>query len=157
MPETKEEAIKRVKELTKKYPFLRIRDAWTGKLKYDCTYTELDFMPDGWREAFGLQMCEEIAQVLKKADYLYKYRIVDIKEKYGSLRWYDAGAPDEIYDELEKVIEKYERISSRTCIRCGRPATLISRGWICPYCEGCAQLDHCESFDPIEQEEENAL
>lgn len=45
--------------------------------------TELDAMPDGWRKAFGIQMCKEIKQELKKYNYLYKYRITQIKEKFG--------------------------------------------------------------------------
>lgn len=98
------------------------------------TYTELDSMEIGWRRAFGIQMCKEIKVALKKNHYLYKYRITDIKEKFGGLRWYDAGAPKEVYD----IITKYEQISYRTCIMCGKPATYISRGWISPYCSDCA-------------------
>lgn len=97
------------------------------------TYTELDAMEPGWRKAFGIQMCKEIKAALKKNHYLYKYRITDIKEKFGGLRWYDAGAPKEVYD----IITKYEQISYRTCIMCGKPATYISRGWISPYCGDC--------------------
>ena len=44
--------------------------------------------------------------ILKKANYLDKYRIVQIKEKYGSLRWYDAGVPIEISEELDMLIIK---------------------------------------------------
>ena len=52
------------KQLVKKYPFLLPRNRWTGKVpkEYDYSYTELDDMPDGWRKAFGEQMCEEIKQ-----------------------------------------------------------------------------------------------
>lgn len=97
------------------------------------TYTELDAMPKGWRKCFGISMCKEIKASLKRSNYLYKYRIVQIKEKYGSLRWYDAGSPEEV----KKIIQKYEYISERTCIICGRPATKISQGWISPYCDDC--------------------
>ena len=84
-------------------------------------------------------MCEEIRRVLVKANYLNKYRVVQVKEKYGSLRWYDDGAPSSIYRELQDVIDKYEAISVCTCIRCGRPATKISLGWISPFCDECAE------------------
>lgn len=47
------------------------------------TYTELDAMPKGWRKCFGIQMCKEIKASLKRSNYLYKYRIMQIKEKYG--------------------------------------------------------------------------
>lgn len=47
------------------------------------TYTELDAMEPGWRKAFGIQMCKEIKKELKKYNFLYKYRITQIKEKFG--------------------------------------------------------------------------
>lgn len=118
-------------ELIERYPFLTPRNVWTDKIIEDADWTLLDDMPDGWRKAFGEQMCEEIREVLIKYDYLDKYRIVQIKEKFGSLRWYDNGAPKEVFD----IIDKYEAISERTCIICGQPATLISKGWIYPFCD----------------------
>lgn len=97
-------------------------------------HTELDAMPDGWRKAFGIQMCKEIKAALKlHKGALRKYRIVQIKEKFGGLRWYDNWSTAEVM----KVIKKYEHISYFTCIDCGKPATKMSTGWICPYCDDC--------------------
>ena len=101
-------------------------------------HTELDAMDDGWRKTFGIQMCKEIKNALldaggKKA--LKSYRIMQIKEKFGSLRFYDGGSPNEV----QKIIEKYEYISARTCICCGKTAAGVSLGWIEPYCEECAK------------------
>jgi len=136
------------KKLCKRYPFLIPTNRWTGKPCWDkrkrkhmtwytapYSYTELDLMPEGWRKAFGEQMCEEIREELIKVNYLYDYRITDIKEKYGSLRWYDCGATEEIYD----IIRKYEKKSEHICLHCGRPATKISLGWISPFCNKCAE------------------
>jgi len=95
------------------------------------TYTELDAMEPGWRKAFGIQMCKDIRKQLWKEGNLFKYRITQIKEKWGELCWYDACSSTEIY----KIIEKYEEISRNTCIICGKPATKMSTGWICPYCD----------------------
>ena len=133
------------KRLCKRYPFLRPRNRfddiimwdhpkWDWRYQRPYEWTELDIMPDGWRKAFGKQMCEEIRNALIEDNYLYKYRIIQIKEKYGSLRWYDWDGPQKVQD----IIDKYEHISARTCIRCGRPATKISTGWICPFCDKCA-------------------
>ena len=102
------------------------------------SYTELDAMDTGWRKAFGIQMCKEIKAELLRAGgrkALMKYRIAQIKEKWGELCWYDCGAPGDV----NKIIAKYEYISARTCISCGRPAKGLSRGWICPYCEDCSE------------------
>ncbi len=124
------------KELCRKYPFLIPRNRFTDAIPedFDYSWTELDAMPDGWRTAFGEQMCEEIAQALIKDGYLEKYRILQIKEKYGELRWYDKGATQEVYD----IIEKYSLRSTEICIECGKPATVITKGWIFPYCDDCA-------------------
>lgn len=133
------------KWLCERYPFLRPRHVWTGDIMWEVpksdwryitpySWTELDNMPQGWRKAFGEQMCEEIREALIEANYLYEYSITQIKEKYGMLRWYDLGAPKKVHD----IIAKYESLSQRTCICCGRPATKISLGWISPYCGKCA-------------------
>lgn len=97
------------------------------------TWNELDAMPAGWRKAFGIQMCKDIKTQLKKDHYLYKYRITQIKEKFGELCWYDVGGSK----ELHNITQKYEALSYKTCIECGKPATKISGGWISPYCDDC--------------------
>ncbi len=100
------------------------------------TYTELDAMDKGWRNAFGIAICKEIKKALRKAGYIRKYRIMQIKEKWGELCWYDSGAPKEVFE----IIRKYEDISRRTCIECGRPAKYVSTGWVEPYCEECLPI-----------------
>ena len=58
------------RKLCKEYPWLYPRNVWTDEpiKDFDYSYTLLDDMPNGWRIAFGKQMCEEINNVLKKAD-----------------------------------------------------------------------------------------
>ena len=142
-----------------KYPFLRIQNIWHriwisikcerfSNIGYLLSHTKLDLMPHGWRKAFGEQMCEEIKQALLKngRKSLYSYVISDIKEKYGSLRWYDYSAPKEVHD----IIDKYECQSMCYCINCGKPVRYITKGWIEYLCEDCAKktikpeyLDEC--------------
>lgn len=139
------------KELIERFPFLMPHNRWTDETPedFDYSYTELDAMPDGWRKAFGEQMCEEIREELVRVDYLDKYRIAQIKEKYGFLRWYDFGGTEKMNRE---IIPKYARLSERTCIVCGEPATKISTGWISPYCDLCAEKDKgFERFVPIKE------
>ena len=95
------------------------------------THTELDAMPCGWRKAFGIQMCKDLRKQLWKEGNLFKYRITQIKEKWGVLCWYNETASKEVYE----IIKKYEKLSRNTCIVCGEPATKISDGWISPYCD----------------------
>jgi len=80
-------------------------------------------------------MCKEIKKELKKYNFLYKYRITQIKEKFGELRWSDSGIPKD--SKVWGIIGKYSEISRKTCINCGKPATKISTGWISPYCDDC--------------------
>ena len=124
------EIIEHNKELIEEYPFLKLKDNLDDML----TCTWLDYMPIGWRIAFGEQMCKEIKEELLKHNELDSYEIVDIKEKFGGLRWYDnSNLPG-----LQVIIAKYAVLSEKTCIVCGKPADWISTGWISPYCDDCA-------------------
>lgn len=115
------------KELLQKYPWLTPTNDWSGKKITDCTgpdgeegywpgcpdkhpdynyeYTWLDDMPDGWRIAFGDQMVEEIHQELVKYNFVNDYKITQVKEKWGGLRWYDNGTP------IGKLSDEYEEIN----------------------------------------------
>ena len=79
---------------------------------------------------------KDIDQQLRKDKLRYKWRITDIKEKWGSLQIYCNYGSHELYE----LLDKYENISYHTCINCGKSAKYLSNGWICPYCE-----DH---YDP---------
>lgn len=126
-------------KLCMKYPILIPHNRWTGKIPddYMYEYTELDGMPDGWRIAFGEQWASDVQTAINKLpeDKRESVRIMDVKEKYGFLHTYFSYYPRELND----VIKKYKRLSERTCIRCGAPATKISQGWISPYCDDCAE------------------
>lgn len=132
-----------------KYHWLIPHNRYTDEelLNYDYTYTELDEMPEGWKKAFGEQLCEEIEKLLEEVNYQDKYRITQIKEKYGELCWYDNGVPKQIYDRFLEIIHKYEKLSHKTCIKCGKPATKISTGWITPWCDDCAKSIHDNFID----------
>ena len=108
-------------------------------------------MPPGWKTAFGERLCDEITEILKEYNYLDKYRVVQVKEKFGQLRWYDNGSPDGAYEKINDVLAKYEHLSERTCVMCGKPATKISTGWISPYCDECAAKLKKTKFIPIDR------
>jgi len=136
------------KQLCEQYPFLLPRNIWTDEIPkdFDYSYTELDAMPDGWRKAFGLQMCKELKQELIKINKMDEFRIVQIKEKFGELRFYTNWTTNEI----EAIINKYTELSRKTCINCGKPATVITTGWISPFCNDCIK-DINDNYEPIEE------
>lgn len=119
-----------------KYPFIYPRNVWNGKKNsHFFGFTILDFIPRGWRKAFGLQLCEDIRKALEvmPKDERNTFWIYSIKEKWGSIRidcsWY--------IKEIEDVISKYEKLSEVTCINCGKPAEYLTCGYILPYCKDC--------------------
>lgn len=105
-------------------------------IHFPTCYTELDSMDKGWKDAFGMNFCKDLRKALIRTGgykLLFRFRILQIKEKYGRLEVYCIG----YNDEINKVISKYSKLSEKTCIRCGKPATWISKGWISPYCDDC--------------------
>ena len=102
----------------------------------DKIYTYIDCAPRGWAK-----LCEDLCAELKAfldRNNIKKYSICQVKEKYGELRWYDSGVPKEFWDEYQAIIRKYTELSYNTCVDCGAPATKMSRGYICPFCDECA-------------------
>jgi len=121
-------------KLIERYPFLLPRNRFSGEVSknYDFSYTELTMgMPTGWIIAFSLDMCEEIKNELVKIGSLDEYRISQIKEKYGHLRWYSFGTTSDI----EAIISKYSKMSEITCEYCGEKSEYITHGWISTACE----------------------
>ena len=124
------------KQLIKRYPFLLTQHTLSGTHFTGFESTVLDDMPVGWRAAFGEDLCKEIMEELVRNNCVESYQVLQIKEKYGELRWYSQGGTEQIHRE---IIPKYEKMSWRICIQCGQPATLVSRSWIVPWCSACAK------------------
>lgn len=151
--ETTAETKRANRELCEKYPFLIPHNTLSNKYvteatdggywlsepdtipEYDWEYTKLDEMPEGWRKAFGEQMCAEIMEALEADGLLDRYRVDQIKEKWAVLRWYDHDGSDKV----DEIRGKYEELSERTCMKCGAPATKYSVGWYAPWCDKCAE------------------
>lgn len=112
--------------LFNEYPFLKFDE-----------YNLLEDIPYGWAVSFGEDLLRDLKEALVKNNLLDSYVVFQIKEKFGGLRWYDNTGNDDVC----KVLNKYESLSYKTCIDCGKPAKYISRGWICPYCEDCITGD----------------
>lgn len=131
------------KKLIEEYPFLLPRVAWTDEViaNYDYEYTVLDMLPDGWRLAFGNEMLKELREILVKGNCLDSYRIVEIKEKFGALRWYSTGYDDDLYEKIRDWENKYERMSARYCINCGKPTKYRTLDYILYLCEECIETE----------------
>lgn len=126
--------------LVVKYPFLMPK-YWNSETMqyevdpdYDYKITKLDAMPNGWRNAFGEMMCEEIYNALVERGGLNEYMITQIKEKFGQLRWY--GSPS--YKEVERIVDKYSALSENICMFCGKPdVPMTGDDYTYPLCKNC--------------------
>ena len=113
-----------------KYPFYRIyHRVEGGKPIYSMTW--YDYIPGGWKKAFGKQLTKDLKTATKGVK---DFKIGDVKEKWGSLRIYPAGsATDEIWD----LIHRYEQLSMCYCQKCGDPVRYRTKGWVSYLCETC--------------------
>lgn len=101
-------------------------------------FHELGALDNGWRKKFGLKMCFEIEYNLIKYGGLlapYRFRVDQIKEKYGKLEFYAHNIPEGM--DFYGIIEKYRTLSEKTCNVCGKPATKRTIGYILPFCDNC--------------------
>lgn len=160
---TYKRTIEENKELIKKYPFLHPVNSidhgsmWINeemnkpwKEDYDYSYTLLDDMPNGWNYTFGIQMCDEIIEALKLDGVPLKdYKVQQVKEKFGGLRWYDIGGKNHVRD----VVRKYEELSEEICCCCGKPATYYSVGWVLYWCDNCIEKNNPKGYRKIEPPE----
>ena len=102
----------RNRELIAEYPWLDIGDE---------QLTLLNTRPIGW-SGLILDMCKEIKQELVKYDLVSKYEVIEAKEKWYGLSWYDglddfSPMPPAITD----IVCKYEMQSREVCMMCGAP------------------------------------
>ena len=123
------------RQLVEKYKWLTPRNVITGRKIEFKNFTELDYMAPGWRAAFGDQLCEEMNAVIRTwpIEEQEEFDITDIKEKWGRLCIYTNFTTD----ELEKVIEKFEALSTQTCYMCGATPVIWSHNL--PLCATCAE------------------
>ena len=64
---------------------------------------------------------------------------VQVKEKFGTLRFYIQGVDPNKYDEVHKYIEEAEKESAKTCEWCGdtKSASMCGGFWLKTLCNSC--------------------
>jgi len=100
-------------------------------------------LQNGWKESApivkNLCECDEgwlqlISDCIKELIAAgWDKQILQIKEKFGGLRFYTGP----LFEEGYKIISKYESLSYTTCEICGNPGEPSSKGWIKTLCEKC--------------------
>lgn len=107
---------------------------------------------DGWFQIL-FDLSEEVDAILKKLDAdagfseatlatkeprrpaTEAFAVVQVKEKFGTLRYYVNGTTDEI----SAAVRRAENRSSVTCEDCGDPGVLRGKGWVHTSCVKCAK------------------
>lgn len=72
------------------------------------------------------------------AELVPDYSLLQVKEKFGGLRYYvalPAGAPEE---EIHRLIAAAETTAGFTCEFCGEPGRSRNTGWIKTLCDAHA-------------------
>ncbi len=104
----------------------RIPEGWGRWIGTDAGWYPLLIVTD-WR----------LAQI--DADYV----VHQVKEKFGTLRYYCAPRSDEpgseVWEAFHAIVDDAERASATMCERCGAPAILQrARNWMKTLCTTCA-------------------
>jgi hypothetical protein len=144
------------KYLFETYKFFRY-DEWKDNRKEAIRYTLMPFgfeCGDGWYTLIKC-LCESIQNELDNLkwnrDYakekgedttdpkynpIDNYTVIQVKEKYGTLRWYDSG----FNDRIDGMTSMAEHMSSYICEECGLPGeTLEIAGWWYTACKKCQE------------------
>jgi hypothetical protein len=86
----------------------------------------------GWADIIH-DLSVKIEKILEENPDCIEMFAVQVKEKYGSLRYYMEQETDEIID----MISDAEALSTQTCENCGAPAKMRGKRWIITRCDKC--------------------
>jgi len=90
---------------------------------------------DGWEPLIrDLSAKLEAAIAALPVDQQADYKASQVKEKFGTLRFYLTCGTDEMFD----LVEAAESASAITCEGCGQPGKVRGGGWIVTKCDACA-------------------
>ena len=116
--------------LAKKYPQININDhIWHELVAATIEYGT------GWHDLV-IELVKKIESIYEKNNVdISEFRIDQIKEKYGELRFYTSSSISEVHD----IILEYENRSATICDECGDIGSLYEKnGWLQTLCEKCA-------------------
>lgn len=86
---------------------------------------------DGWFE-----IIYELSKKISELDP--EVQAVQVKEKFGGLRFYTYGGSGEHWEEIENFIREAEEESYKTCEWCGEKNNVNqTEGWIVTLCDSC--------------------
>ena len=95
---------------------------------------------DGW--------CDLIYELHNKiVEIDPNYKILQIKEKFGRLRFYFSSQLSDQWDTLHNLVDEYEAKSGHICEECGAEGfQAMFGGWVVTSCEPC--MRKAQEFNP---------
>lgn len=93
---------------------------------------------DGWKDLLW-ELCEKIEKELNENPELKEnFEVLQVKEKFGGLRFYIIDGNDNINDSIDEAEEK----SYTVCEVCGSPVSEQTKinGWVSTVCEKCKNI-----------------
>ena len=93
---------------------------------------------EGWFKLID-ELCGKIEKIIDTKYPEYKtgdnpFEVLEVKEKFGELRFYTNYSNEEI----ENLIEEYTEKSLHTCEECGKEGKLRKKdGWLMVLCDKC--------------------
>lgn len=97
------------------------------------------FPGDGWFDLL-YRLSEKLEALIAAEPEEHRPCAVQVKEKFGTLRFYMSNSTD----EMEDLIDEAEKESEVTCEYCGKPGRLRGWGWIECMCDGCDSMSPAE-------------
>jgi len=97
---------------------------------------------EGWHQIID-ELSAKLTDLFNTIPLLNHPNVMQIKEKFGSLRYYISHQPPEISEEVHKLISECETKSETVCEQCGQsPANTKQndRGWLKTLCPSCAAI-----------------
>lgn len=108
---------------------------------------------DGWEPSIRrtAEKLEPLLRVAKEKDpegyAAGYYRTAQLKEKFGTGRWYLSGGTDEMHD----LVEAWEVETDVICETCGAPGELRGRMWVYTACWDHTKVEDRDSLEIVEK------
>jgi hypothetical protein len=127
--------------MLRKFPLI-FRDL-RGPMSETCMAWGVD-ISSGWYDLFH-DLCVDIDKELDNLPYRIskRFKALQIKEKFGGLRFYtsnfyysgDSEDVKKIQKKVDKLIADAENLTYETCETCGEPGRLRKKGWWVTLCD----------------------
>ena len=92
-----------------------------------------DYFPvsEGWRTLVE-KLVDDIIKINPEIE------VMQVKEKFGGLRFYTGGIDSDYADKIYDLIEKADAESFKICENCGTREDVITKGdWLLTLCDNC--------------------